>query len=61
MDLDTGNSRLAGVLVPCKSWFALKDQKLTVDVAFIDFCEAFDKFPLNRLLSKLRPIGIGDN
>ncbi|CAH8447575.1 unnamed protein product [Schistosoma bovis] len=56
-----GYSCLTNLLVARESWCALKDQKLPVDVAFIDFSKAFDKVPHNRLLYKLRHVGIGGN
>ena len=57
----TGYSCLTNLLVARESWCALKDQKLPIDVAYIDFSKAFDKVPHNRLLYKLRNVGIGGN
>lgn len=42
-----------------ESWCAHKDQKLPVDLAYIDFSKAFDKVPHNRPLYKLSNIGVG--
>ncbi|CAH8429151.1 unnamed protein product [Schistosoma bovis] len=56
-----GCSCLTNLLVARESWCALKDQKLPVDTAFIDFSKAFDKVPHNWLLYKLRNVGIGSN
>ncbi|KAH9592422.1 hypothetical protein MS3_00004352 [Schistosoma haematobium] len=44
-----------------ESWCPFKDQTLPVDVAYIDFSKALDNVPHNRLLYKLRNIGIGGN
>ncbi|CAI2723786.1 unnamed protein product [Schistosoma spindalis] len=56
-----GYSCLTNLLVTRESWCASKDQKLPVDVAYIDFSKAFDKVPHNRLLYKLKNVGIGGN
>lgn len=47
------------MLVAHESWYSLEDQKLSIDVAFIDFNKAFNRIPYKRLLSTSSGIGIG--
>lgn len=58
-DFRTGHSRLTNMLVARESRYALKDQKLLIHVAQIDFSKAFDKVLHNQLSYKLSNIGIG--
>ncbi|BHF80934.1 Splicing factor 3B subunit 2 [Sparganum proliferum] len=44
-----------------QSWTRALDDRHEVHIAFIDFQKAFDTVPHQRLLHKLKKIGIGDN
>ena len=54
-----GRSCLTNLLTFLESLTFHVDQGLPVDVRYLDFSKAFDKFPHQRLISKLRAHGIG--
>nr|VZI24506.1 unnamed protein product [Spirometra erinaceieuropaei] len=56
-----GRSRTTNLLQSLQSWTRALDDRHAVHIAFIDFQKAFDTVPHQRLLYKLKKIGIGDN
>ncbi|BHF60585.1 hypothetical protein SprV_0100355000 [Sparganum proliferum] len=57
----TGASRQPPAKRAKSSWTRALDDRHEVHIAFIDFQKAFDTVPHQRLLHKLKKIGIGDN
>lgn len=53
-----GRSVITNLLVSANEWTKLMDQKLPVDVLYLDFSRAFDKVPHHMLLHKLEHFGI---
>nr|VZI45871.1 unnamed protein product [Spirometra erinaceieuropaei] len=54
-----GRSCVTNLLYTMQSWTRALDAKHTVHVAYIDFGKAFDSVPHQRLLHKMRIMGIG--
>ena len=56
-----GRSCLTNLLDAMEDWTRAVDQKLAVDVVYLDFRKAFDTVPHRRLVHKLRAYGIRGN
>lgn len=53
-----GRSTITNLLLCINDWTAALDNKMPVDVIYLDFCKAFDRVPTARLLHKLEHQGI---
>ncbi len=56
-----GRSTVLQLLKVLDSWTTTLDNKGYIDCIYLDFMKAFDKVPHNRLISKLKAYGIGEN
>ena len=56
-----GRSCVTELLATVHEWMMNLDNKIPVDVIYLDFAKAFDTVPHRRLLHKLEAYGIKDN
>ena len=54
----SGRSCLTNLLEYLEEMTKLLDSGRSVDIVYLDFAKAFDKVPINRLISKCRGLGI---
>ena len=52
-----GYSCLTQLIDVCDKWIEELDNKNCIDIVYLDFQKAFDSFPHQRLLTKLRGYG----
>ena len=54
-----GRSCTTQLLIAMDYWTKVLEQRIPVDIIYLDFKKAFDSVPHTRLLSKLQAYGIG--